>query len=77
MPRHNPSTVVDVEDGSDRHGIRLQRDSRARTRRRARRRMTITPDAFGRQRLIPRQLRDDRDVEQQVIDWRSELVLQG
>ncbi|MCU1674521.1 MAG: hypothetical protein JWN77_2634 [Frankiales bacterium] len=76
MPRHNPSTVIDVDDGSDRHGRRLERDTRARTRRRTRRRVTVTPDGFDRQRHIPRQLRNDRDLDQQVIDWRSGLVLQ-
>lgn len=77
MPRHNPNTVIDVDDGSDRHGQRLERDSRARTRRRVRRRMTGAPDGSGRQRLVPRQLRYDRDVKQQAADWRLELALPG
>ncbi|MCW2929030.1 MAG: hypothetical protein JWM86_2998 [Thermoleophilia bacterium] len=75
MPRHNPSTDIDVDDGSDRDGRRLEGDTRARTRRRTRRRITVMPDGFDRQRLIPRQLRKDRDLEQQVVDWRSELIL--
>lgn len=75
MPRHNPNTVIDVDEGSDRHGRRLERDSRARTRRRTRRSQTVAPDGFGRQRPVPQPVHNERDLERQVADWRSEMAL--
>ncbi|TAL15163.1 MAG: hypothetical protein EPN99_13585 [Frankiales bacterium] len=74
MPRHNPTTLS-ADDGHSRHERRLERDGRARSRRRARRVQTVMPDGFGRQRLVPRVQQDARDLDQQVADWRSELAL--
>lgn len=74
MPRHNPTTPS-ADDGHSRHERRLERDGRARSRRRARRVQTVTPDGFGRQRLVPRVQQDERDLDQQVAEWRGELAL--
>lgn len=74
MPRHNPTTLS-ADDGHGRHERRLERDSRARTRRRARRVQVAAPDGAERQRLVPRQSQDERDLERQVAEWRSELAL--
>lgn len=76
MPRHNPTTPS-ADDGHSRHERRLERDGRARSRRRARRAQTATPDGFGRQRLVQvaRVQQDARDLDQQVAEWRSELAL--
>lgn len=74
MPRHNPTTLI-ADDGHGRHERRLERDSRARTRRRARRVQTVAPDGFGRQRLVPRVQQDERDLDRQVAEWRDELAL--
>lgn len=73
MPRHNPTTLT-ADDGHGRHERRLERDSRARTRRRARRVESVMPDGFGRQRLVPRVRQDERDLDQQVAEWRTELA---
>ena len=69
MPRHNPTTRT-ADDGRDRHGERLGRDSRARSRRL----QTASEDGFRRRRLISGSRRADRELEQQVADWRSELM---
>lgn len=77
MPRHNSTTLTDVDDGSDRHGRRLERDSRARVRRRVRRVRTVTQDGFGLPRSLPRKARETREIDRQVVEWRSELALHG
>lgn len=75
MPRHNP-TFDTVDDGG-RHGRRLERDQRARTRRRTRRQQLTDPDDLRPPRTSARTLPYDRDLDRQVADWRSELALQG
>lgn len=73
MPRHNPTTAT-ADDGHGRHQQRLGRDTRARTRRRARRVQTVAVDGFGRQRLVPRARQDGLDLDQQVAEWRNEAL---
>ncbi len=77
MPRHKPTTSTDVDDGSDRHSRRLERDSLARNRRRARRVPTLAQDGFGLPRSLPQQAREGREIDRQVVEWRSELALNG
>ena len=73
MPRHNP-TIATADDGHGRHERRLALDTRARTRRRARRVASVTPDGFGRQRVVLRGRQDEREVAQQVAEWKDEVL---
>lgn len=75
MPRHNPTLAAD--DGGSRHGRRLERDQRARSRRRTRRQQLADPDDLRPPRTTARQAPYERDLDRQVADWRSELALQG
>lgn len=74
MPRHNPTTTS-TDDGHDRHERRLERDSRARTRRRTRRLQTAWSERLGKPLPAQRHSEDPRDLELQVDDWRTELAL--
>lgn len=73
MPRHNPTLLMD-DDGS-RHGRRLERDQRARSRRRARKQQLTGPDDVRPPRTTGRRVPADRDLDRQATDWRSELAL--
>lgn len=76
MPRHNP-TLLAADDEGSRHGRRLERDQRARSRRRARRQQLPGPDDLRSPRTATRRTRDDRELDRQVADWRGELALQA
>lgn len=76
MPRHNPTTLDTIDDGS-RHGRRLERDQRARSRRRTRRQQLDGPDDLRKPRTVARRTPSERDLDRQVADWRFELALQG
>jgi len=77
MPRHNPTLTDD--EGRERHGRRLERDGRARTRRRARRIQTAAFEDDGERRRGLHSYGDDRerDLDRQAAEWRTELGLTG
>lgn len=74
MPRHNPAPLID-DDGSL-QGRRLERDERARSRRRSRRQQVTGREDVRSPRTAARQIPYERDLDRQVADWRSELALQ-
>lgn len=73
MPRHNPA-LVSSDDGS-RHGRRVERDQRARSRRRARRLQLTGPEDARPAGTSGRRTLGESDVARQVADWRFELAL--
>lgn len=75
MPRHNP--IPSADDDGSRHGRRLERDQRARSRRRSRRQQLTGPDDVRPPRTTARRTSHERDLDRQVADWRIELALLG